>query len=122
MADGVNVDTSELSRFERVLARAGVEIQKVNEEELTAAAKQFKEDAKRDAPVDTGALQRSIRIWAGKEWRRVGSPLKQGFFTEFGTSRMSPQPWLYHNGDRAGVRVEDQLTKNGTRLILRRHG
>lgn len=117
--DGVTVDTSELSRFERTLVRAGVEIVKVSEEALTKAASQLKDDAKRDAPVDDGDLQRSIRVYAGREWRRVGSPLKQGFFQEFGTSRHPPQPWLFHNGERAGTTIENVLKKDGVNLILK---
>jgi hypothetical protein len=115
----ITVDTSEVDRWERVLARAGVEIVKVNEEELTKAAKELKGLARADAPVDTGDLQRSIRTYAGKEWRRVGSPLKQGFFQEFGTSRHPPQPWLFHNGERVGVKMEKQLGVAGTKVLLR---
>lgn len=116
--NGVDVDVRELTAFERVLVKAGVEITIVNEQVLTEAARQLKEQAKADAPVDTGELQRSIRIWAGKEWRRVGSKKKQGFFTEFGTSEMSPQPWLYSNGEEAGVKVERELTTASMRLVL----
>lgn len=119
MADGATVDTSELDRWERVLVRAGVEIVKVNETELTAAAQEFKQAAIRDAPERTGALKRSIRVTAGKEFRRVGSPLKQGFFQEFGTSRHPPQPWLFHNGERAGRRIEAEIGKKSVRLLDR---
>lgn len=115
----ISVDTSELNGLERMLARAGVDIRKVDEEALTAAAKQLKADAQADAPVDTGALRRSIRIYAGKEYRRVGSPLRQGFFQEFGTSKMAPQPWLFHNGEEAGVEVEKRLSKGGYQLLLK---
>lgn len=114
----VTVDTSELDRWERTLARAGVEIVKVNEEALSKAARELKAAAQRDAPEHTGALRRSIRITAGKEFRRVGSPLKQGFFQEFGTSRHPAQPWLFHNGEAAGVTVMNELGKNGYRLLL----
>lgn len=120
MADGITIDTSELTGFERVLARAGVEIQKVNEAELTAAAKLLKERAKAAAPVDTEALRKSIRITAGKEFRRVGSNLKQGFFQEFGTSRHPPQPWLFSNGEVAGQQLLKELGRGGPRLIIGR--
>lgn len=115
----VEVDVSEVKAWERVLSRAGVDIVRVNEEALTEAAKQLKADAQRDAPVRTGALRRSIRVYAGKEWRRVGSPLRQGFFQEFGTSKMSPQPWLFANAERAGSAVEKQLTVGGVKVLLR---
>jgi hypothetical protein len=58
-------------------------------------------------------------VYAGKEWRRVGSPLRQGFFQEFGTSRHGPQPWLFANGDRAGVKVEKMLSVAGTKVLLK---
>lgn len=115
----ITVDTSELDAWGRVLARAGIEITIVNEQALTEAAKQLKEDAKRDAPVDKGDLQRTVRVYAGKEWRRVGSPLKQGFFQEFGTSRHPPQPWLFHNGERAGTKMEKLLTTGGVKVLLK---
>lgn len=115
----VTVDTSELNRWQRALVRAGIEITIVNEKALTEAAKQLKADMQRDAPVDTGELRDSIRISAGKEFRRVGSKVRQSFFTEFGTSVMAPQPWAFHNGERAGVTMEKQLTKDGVRLLIK---
>lgn len=118
-APTITVDTSQLDAWARVLARAGIEITVVNEKQLTEAAKQLKEDAKRDAPEDTGDLKKSIRITAGKEFRRVGSKKRQGFFQEFGTSRHPPQPWLFHNGERAGLKMEKQLGVAGTRVLLK---
>lgn len=119
MSDGVTVDTSELDVWGRILAHAGVEITVLNEAALTKAANQLKADARADAPVDTGDLQRSIRVYGGKEWRRVGSPLKQGFFQEFGTSIMAPQPWLYQNADKAGMLITKMMTNNGVKLIVK---
>jgi hypothetical protein len=115
----VTVDTSELDRWGRALARAGIEITIVNEKVLTEAAKELKTRATNMAPVLTGALARSIRITAGKEWRRVGSPLKQGFFQEFGTSRHPPQPWLFPNADHAATKMERELGVAGTKVLLR---
>lgn len=115
----VTVDTSELDAWGRVLARAGFEITVVNEAALTEAGKELQARAKNDAPRRTGDLERSIYLRGGKEWRRVGSPLRQGFFQEFGTSRHPPQPFLFSNGDRAGIKLENELGVAGTRVLLR---
>lgn len=115
----VSVDVSELTAFQKVLVRAGADIQRAADEKaLTVAARELKDRAQASAPVFTGELKRSIRITAGKGWRRVGSKTRQGFFQEFGTSVMSPQPWLFANGDRAGFKVEQVLTKESVRLII----
>lgn len=115
----VAVDTSELDAWGRVLARAGLEITVVNEKALTEAARKLQEDARRDAPVDTGALKGSIRISAGREWRRVGSNVRYAVFVELGTSKMSPRPFLFHNGERAGLAIEKELGVGGTKVLLR---
>lgn len=119
MADTVTVDTSELDRWERVLARAGVEIRKVNEEALTKAAKQLKADAQRDVPVRSGDLQRSIRISAGKEFRRVGSNLRYAKFVELGTVNTAAQPYLFSNAEKAGLELTREMAKNGENVILK---
>jgi hypothetical protein len=115
----IDVDLSELNAWGRVLARAGFEITVVREEKLTEAAIKLQADAKANAPVLTGDLRKSIYRRGGKEWRRVGSPLKQGYFQEFGTSRHGPQPWLFSNGDRAGILLEREMGNAGARVLLK---
>lgn len=76
------------------------------------------ERARAAAPVDTGELVGGIYLHVedGGETVRVGSPHKQGFFQEFGTSVMPAQPWLYPSAADAPKSLADLLSKLGAGL------
>ena len=95
----VTLDMSELGKLRTLLGGASnvvtSQMPGVLDEVVAAVVAQ----AQRNAPVDSGALRGSIGVMERtgnklERHRRVGSPLKQALFTEFGTSMQSPQPWL----------------------------
>lgn len=106
----VEFDFSQVDKLAVDLGRSGVTIvAKTESEVLTETANEVKAAAVAAAPRLTGDLAGSIRVQGGKGWRKVGSPLKQGFFQEFGTSRHPPQPWLYPQVGMAYVELAWRL-------------
>ena len=76
-----------LSRFEDLREPVGDAVQLFLEKTVF--------DAKAVVPVRTGMLQRSIVFGGGGlEWW-VGSRLDYAPYIEFGTSRMSPRPYIW---------------------------
>ncbi len=75
-----------LSRFEALREPVGDAVQLFSEKTVF--------DAKAVVPVRTGRLQRSIVFGGGLEWW-VGSRLDYAPYVEFGTSRMSPRPYIW---------------------------
>lgn len=64
-----------------------------------------------DAPVATGELRSNIfRDTSGLN-RRVGASVRQGFFQEYGTSIMPPQPWLVVHADRAQADLAAEVAR-----------
>lgn len=94
----VDVDLSEVDALVADLAVAGARAAVGSRVIVAKTASELRGWAQADAPVRTGELRGSIYARDGV----VGSDVRQGFFQEFGTSVMSPQPWLFRNGDRAG--------------------
>ena len=105
----VDIDTSEVDALAADLAVAGAKAAAESSASLTEIAAQLRDWSVASAPVDTGELAGSIYVRGGAGFRIVGSDTVQGFFQEFGTSVMPPQPWLYGNANRAGDRLRARL-------------
>lgn len=106
----VSFDFSQVTKLADDLGKAGAAITALNESRvLDRTAREVQSEAIQMAPRLTGALAGSITLGGGRGFRVVGSPLKQGFFQEFGTSRHPPQPWLMPAADKAGGRMVDRL-------------
>jgi hypothetical protein len=90
------VDTSELSRLVHDLRieASGPEFRGRAERAVGQVVAFVHAQATADVPVRSGALKASLRAQHNGLSGSVGSNLKQGFFTEYGTSKMAPQPWL----------------------------
>lgn len=99
------VDTSEVTALAADLAAAGVTIVAKARQVTRTAGEEMVAAMRRDAPILTGELQASIDLHTSTGDVIAGSSVRQGFFQEFGTSRHSPQPWAFNNGDRAGDRL-----------------
>lgn len=67
------------------------------------------------APRGTGALAGSVTGSVSGIVGRVGSPLRQGFFQEVGTSVMTAQPWLWTHNAQAEAMLEAELDRIGWR-------
>ena len=93
--------------LEDKLSRLDEKLKCALEEALEEIAEKIRDDAKSFAPVDTGALRKSIRVEKKGELQfsvvagdggvinpRTGREVDYAGFVEFGTSRMSPQPYM----------------------------
>jgi len=95
-----------LKELEDKLSNLEGKLSSVLDEALDAIAEKIRDDAKNFAPVDTGALRKSIRtekkklkvsVVAGDGGvinPRTGREVDYAGYVEFGTSRMSPQPYM----------------------------
>lgn len=115
-------DASHILRDLRKLAEAG---KLASDETVRAIAEDVLELAKEgmiagagpSAPgqpphVDTGKLKGSLKMIVRKRGERtranVGTDLPEGYWLEFGTSRMAARPWLLPAFEEASIRAEGQ--------------
>ena len=93
--------------LEDKLSNLDEKLKRALEEALEEIAEKIRDDAKDLAPVDTGSLRKSIRVEKEGELQvsviagdsgvinpRTGREVDYAGFVEFGTSRMSPQPYM----------------------------
>ena len=96
-----------LTELEEKLSNLDVKLSRALDEALEEIAEKIRDDAKSLVPVDTGALKKSIRIekkgklqvsivagGGGVINPRTGREVDYAGFVEFGTSHMSPQPYM----------------------------
>jgi len=102
------VDSIELSGVDEILNRLqqiGANVSRLENKALKDAAEPVLEDAKVNAPIRTGKLKEGLKISGiknrdGTKYVLVGidksdsSKIFYGKFIEFGTSKMSPRPFL----------------------------
>jgi len=85
---GIHIDTRELDRIRAELKPRAQAI-------LADTAHAVEERAKREAPVDTGALRSSINSEQTGDYSwRVKDGVEYGIYQELGTSRMAAHPFL----------------------------
>ena len=93
--------------LEDKLSNLDVKLKRALEEALEEIAEKIRDDAKNFVPVDTGSLKKSIRVEKEGDLQvsvvaggggvinpRTGREVDYASFVEFGTSRMSPQPYM----------------------------
>lgn len=107
----VDIDTSQVDALAVDLMAAGVKAQVEAGVVVTATARELQVRARADAPVRTGELRASIYLRGSGLEQTVGSDVRQGFYQEFGTSVMPPQPWLYVNAGRAETSLVEGFVK-----------
>lgn len=105
----VEFDISELTDLAADLAAAGPKVTKRTSAQMTEVAAQFRDDAKADAPVDTGVLRDSIVVRGGKDYRDVVATARHAFFVEFGTGDTAPQPFMWPQVPAATKRLAEAL-------------
>lgn len=64
------------------------------EDALDIVANLTQSDAKDNCPVDTGKLQKSIKIYRRKLRRQIGTNVDYGVFVHNGTYKMAGRPFL----------------------------
>lgn len=98
----VNIDASEVTQLSVDLAREpATKIRRV-QRAIRKTASDVERDGKILAPVDTGNLENSIStsVEHGGLAAEIGPTANYGHYVEFGTSRMSPQPYMRPAFDR----------------------
>lgn len=104
MADGVTFDSHEVVELQHRLEASTAQVRAGAARVTRAAGARVERDAKIAAPVDTGYLRNSIsaRITgnANTSTATVSAGANYGAYVEFGTSRMSPQPYMIPAFDR----------------------
>ncbi|RCK68270.1 HK97 gp10 family phage protein [Desertihabitans brevis] len=95
-------DVSDLRRLARDLRRGAAGMELLVQKVVAKTALDIEADAKRLAPVDTGALRNSIGhdLTEDKLGAEVGPTVDYAEYVEFGTSRQAPQPYLHPAADR----------------------
>jgi len=96
-----------LTELEEKLSNLDVKLSRALDEALEEIAEKIRDDAKSLVPVDTCALRKSIRIEKKGKLQvsvvagdggiinpRTGREVNYAGYVEFGTSRMSPQPYM----------------------------
>lgn len=112
----ISVDTGELERLADDLAQAAPRVVKASSASMTRIANQIRDDAKGMAPVDTGELRDSIKIQGGLDYRIVYTDVRYGPFVEFGTSVMSPQPYLWPQAGPAQTALVEAMERDSNPL------
>lgn len=95
MADGIFVritgpDLGPLVQSVNAEIEAGIE------EILDKVAYNVQNDAKDDCPVDTGALQDDIKVYAAKLQRDIGNNIYYCIYVHNGTYKMKARPYLFN--------------------------
>lgn len=71
------------------------EIEQAAAQAVAKAARDIEADAKRRAPVDTGALRNSIQAWSDNPLRWYIAPhVEYAAYVEYGTRRQRAQPYM----------------------------
>ena len=96
-----------LNNLQIRLSVLGFKLNDALDEALEEIAEKIRDDAKDFVPVDTGALQKSIRVEKKKKLEvliiaggggvinpKTGREVDYAGYVEFGTSRVNPQPYM----------------------------
>lgn len=113
MADGFDIDLSDLNRLAVDLAKAGGAVGALAAVVIKKSAADIERDAKMFAPVDTGNLRNSISHTITGDGRtasisaEIGPTASYGHHVEYGTSTQGPAAYMGPAFDRhAGLFVE----------------
>ena len=75
--------------------RATKKIYKEADQRIKKASDRIANKAKTICPSETGKLKESIRVIRKKQMNyRIGSDVSYAMYVEYGTSKMSPKPYL----------------------------
>jgi HK97 gp10 family phage protein len=104
-------DLSDVTKLVADLAAAPARVERVSSAKMTEIASRLRDDARANAPVDTGELRDSIEIHGGKGYRIVRATAPHSFFVEFGTSDTAPQPFMWPAAARAAVAMHEAFAE-----------
>ena len=106
-------DFSELITISADLGKASYEVTRRAQIVVRKTAADIEASGKRNAPVDTGHLRGSISttISIGGMSAEIGPTASYGAYVEFGTRRMSPQPFMRPAADQHFPEFEEAVSR-----------
>ena len=106
-------DFSELIAISADLGKASYEVTRRAQIVVRKTAADIEASGKRNAPVDTGHLRGSISttISMGGMSAEIGPTASYGAYVEFGTRRMSPQPFMRPAADQHFPEFEEAISR-----------
>ena len=123
----MEIEIAGFRELEDKLSNLDEKLKRALAEALKEIAEKIRDDAKDLVPVDTGSLRKSIRVEKEGELQvsviaggggvinpRTGREVDYAGYVEFGTSRMSPQPYM----QPALEKNRDEILKIVKRKIL----
>lgn len=105
-----DVDLSEVYALIVVLGAAGAKAERDAEKAVDDTGEKMLAEMRANAPVETGELRDDIRELEDGVY---GSTVPHGFYQEFGTSVMSPQPWAWPASTTAEKNLTTEFEKLG---------
>ncbi|MFG1963091.1 HK97-gp10 family putative phage morphogenesis protein [Nonomuraea sp. NPDC049028] len=110
-------DTSDLDKYISDLSRAGAKAEALTETVVRKIGLDTVAGAQAIAPVDTGNLKSSIGADFDGPGFEAGPTANYGGYVEYGTSRMSPQPYMRPAFDKATAPLDDMLGQVGKKAL-----
>jgi hypothetical protein len=104
-----DIDMSEVVKLAGDLGEAAVRVPVQARAAVAKAGREMWESMRADVAVRTGELRDGIYLREGLDSVEAGTDVEHGFYNEFGTVDMAPQPWAFHNADRAEESVVESL-------------
>lgn len=115
----VHIDTSQVHQLAADMRRHADETEAKAEEIVAKVTHDIVATAQAIVPVDTGNLKNSIGAEVSGLTGEAGPTAEYGAYVEFGTSRMSPQPYMGPAFDMNEPKFEASLGELGSRVFGR---
>lgn len=115
-----DIDASEVRQLAADITTATGRVGELASQVVRKTALDVQRDAQTLAPVDTGFLQSSISTTIagdGEMSAEVGPTAHYGIYVEMGTSRMSPQPYLFPAADRHEQNFYEAIAQLGGSIL-----
>lgn len=110
-------DTSELDELIGDFAAAATKAEALTETVVRKTGFDVVAHAQAIVPVDTGALKSSIGVDFDEHGFEAGPTQEYGHYVEYGTSRMSPQPYMRPAFDRATEPLDELMRQVGEKAL-----
>jgi HK97 gp10 family phage protein len=113
----MRIDASELRELARDLRAGAGKVEPLASKVVRKTALDIEADGKQFAPVDTGNLMGSITTDVDGLTAEIGPTAEYGGYVEYGTSKMSAQPYMGPAAERRTPGFVDALGQVGTKIL-----
>jgi len=118
MADGIDLDMSQVEMLAVALTRAGPATVIAADKAIAVEAEAIRADASVRAPVLTGAQAAGYYVEDAADGKLISNDTRQAFYNEFGTSDTAPQPALLPAADAGERRLLARLEIVAAEVVL----